>query len=484
MTELRNVLKLDLDSLSGFQKSLHLPENIINESGQEKQEEIDSRFSIVFDKTSWSTHAKVAMSRSDGEMGKVVYTANKKYDFLFKCEMRTTFLGAKVKDKYKHNTQICLPKKFGNNLIVNGQLLIDDDQVGSLDSVWLDIYSQFFMEPGAGKRDTYNQQIGNVEFLTDWNTYLPEFPITIRQPWFYCTHESRALPLLQSSMNNITHVYTLRTDIKDILRMRVKKTTGGYKEIKCNIEYLDSPKNIPTPELWGRFAQITEAERNWYKTLDRTIYINDVISAKSDNPKTFGSKESIKLHAQTPCKAIFWVAENCDASINRNFSNYTTNTEDISQGWNPCSTAAILYGGTPRVPELPNDHFDLSEPMNFFPSCPEEAGYNAYSFSYNSASLDADTAIILEGMAATLSLKLGNTNPFENSGIKEEVYDENSELIPREALEDSSETSSPKYIVHVKMLVMKKLKIKWNIERQKMNYQIIDDATEKKQPKL
>lgn len=482
MTELRNVLKIDLDSLSGFQKILHLPSNIINnDSNQENHEEIDSRFSVIFDKTSWSTHAKVAMSRSDGEMGKVVFTANKKYDFLFNCEMRTVFPELKVKEKFCSTTQICWPNKPGHNFIIEGQLLIDDDIANSIDNVWLDIYSQFFMDPGQGKRNSYNQMIGNIEFLTSWTSYLPEFPITIRQPWFYCFHESRALPLLQSSMNTISHVYTLRTDIKDMLRMRVKRKVGGYKEIKCNTEYLESPKNIPTPELWGRFAQITEAERNWHKSLDRTLYINDVISTKSDNPKSFGQKETVRLHALTPCKAIFWVAENYDANSNRNFSNYTTDTDDISRGWNPCSTASILYGGSSRVPELPNDHFELSEPMNFFPSTPEEAGYNAYSFAYNPSSLHADTAIVLEGLNAILSLKLGNTNPFANPGIKEEIYSEDSEVIPIEALDDTTESSlSPKFIVHVKMLVIKKLKIKWNPERQKINYHIIDDATEKK----
>jgi hypothetical protein len=472
MTELRNVLKIDLDSLSGFQKNLHLTLT--------DEEEMDARFSHEFNKTSWSTHAKVAMSRSDGEMGKIVFTANKKYDFLFNCEMRTLLPETRVKDKWEGKVQICWPAKVGHNLIVEGQLLIDDDPINSIDNVWLDIYSQFYADPGQGKRDTYNQMIGNIGFLTSWNNYLPEFPITIRQPWFYCMHESRALPLLQSSMNDIKHIYTLRTNIKDMLRMRIKDKDGKFREIKYNGDYLENPKNIPTPELWGRFSQITDAERDWHKTLDRTLYINDVISAKSDNPKTFGQKENVKLHALTPCKAIFWVGENCDASGNRNFSNYTTNTDDIKQGWNPCETASISYGGSNRVPELPSDHFDASEPMNFFPSCPEEAGYNAYSFAYDSTSLHADTAIVLEGLNASLGLKLGNTNPFRDSSFKDTVYDVDNEAIPVEALDDGLSSSSPKFNVHVKMLVIKKLQIVWNQDREKINYHIVDDATEKK----
>ena len=53
-------------------------------------------------------------------------------------------------------------------------------------------------------------------------------------------------------MNTISHVYTLRINIKDLLRMRVKRKDGIYKEIKCNTDYLDSYKDILPLNLWGR----------------------------------------------------------------------------------------------------------------------------------------------------------------------------------------------------------------------------------------
>ena len=64
--------------------------------------------------------------------------------------------------------------------------------------------------------------------------------------------------------------------------------------------------------------------------------------------------------------------------------------------------------------------------------------------------------------------------------LKKKKYDEDNEVIPIEALDDNNGIISPRYLIHVKMLVLKKLKIKWNPERQKIHYQIIDDATEKK----
>jgi hypothetical protein len=280
-------------------------------------------------------------------------------------------------------------------------------------------------------------------------------------------------------MNNITHVYTLRTDLKDILRMRVHLKDNTYKEIKYKADYLLNPRPIPVPELWGRFAQVTDAERNWHKSQVRTLYIEDVVSAKANNPSAFGARVAIPLHAITPCKAVFWVAENRDASLNRNFSNYTTDSDNLLDGWNPCATAGVKYTGSHRINELPNDHFDRSEGYSFMPSTPEEPGYNCAAFAYNLTSLNADTGIVLEPLKATLVLSLADTDPFKNAMSVEKRYGDDGEIIPEEALEANIEAASTgNFIVHTKMLVMKKLTVQWNQQRQRIDYKISDDATD------
>src|SRR5437867_497440 len=96
----RNVLRLDINDLSDFQKELHL--------SKDPNENIKSRFSCNIDKYAWSTHTKVKMVHTAGD-GEVTYIASKKFDVLFKSEIHIHTLPIKVKAKYRNKIQICFP---------------------------------------------------------------------------------------------------------------------------------------------------------------------------------------------------------------------------------------------------------------------------------------------------------------------------------------------------------------------------------------
>jgi len=138
----RNVLKLDANKLKHYQKDLH--------EGSINAPEVESRFSCRIEKQAWSSHMKVKMSHS-AEEGEVIYTASKKFDNLFKCEMHIHLLPVKVKDQYKNFIEICYPHNLGHNIAYEGELRIDDDPINTIDNVWMDIYTQYFMK--SSKRD-------------------------------------------------------------------------------------------------------------------------------------------------------------------------------------------------------------------------------------------------------------------------------------------------------------------------------------------
>jgi len=323
--------------------------------------------------------------------------------------------------------------------------------------------------------------IGNIPCLEEWNTELPGLKLVVPQPFFYSKRTQVGLPILRSSMNTITHKYKIRTKLKDILRMRVKNKEGEViKEIKCKLEYLDfKSEDIPIPELWGRFALMTDAERNWRKSVNekgvpfsQTIYIEDIISTQSNNPVPLGETVDIPLQYEEPVKHLFWVAQKVKSLDNRNFSNYTTNTESIHKGWNPCEKTGLKYGGSYRIPEFTHEHFELSEPWDLFPSAPSEPGYNCYSFGYEPGTLHADTAVNLGSVGSSLLVTLKDTNPFIEDEEQKEHYDENGDIIPIEALEDTDlyEFNRDKYIIHVRMLTMKKLTVSWSEKEKKLKY--------------
>lgn len=452
----REILKLDINSLPDFQKELHFT------NSTDVKDRVYSRFTYMIEKYSWSIHNKVKMfhTLSQNVGDEVVYTASKKFDVLFKSELHIPLLPIKVRKEYKDIIQICYGHNLGHNIPYQAEVKIDDDHYQGHDSIWLDIHAMFFMKPGTGMRDHYNLMIGNIPCLEEWAVELPGLVLTPPQPFSYARNTRTGIKMLQSSMNTITHHYKIRNKIPEILRMR-EKTTDGWKEIPCNMDYLLTPKNtdrLPIPELWGRYGLMTDEEREWFK-LDvvnkpNICYIEDILSFKSD-VCSYGSKETIQIRDKAPCKALFWVAQNVTALKNRNFSNYTTNSDNLFNGWNPCSKVDIKYGETHRAKKLSREHFDQSEAWDFFPSAPSEPAYNAYALGYDFNSIrNTDTGIILDLIHGSLCIRLADTNPFKSLDILSDS--------PSEDCDEKNESENQEFIIHVRALVCKKMEMIWN----------------------
>lgn len=505
------IAKITLDNLTDFQRELHLPPNDgtphiiqelqniplekfmsgkttakflleISELVEERIEEhknnlVESHFSANCKRMSWATHIPVNMECKN-ESNTLIYTCNSKFDFFMHCYMRTTFPALEVKDSVKERYQICWPHNVGTNICKEGILRYDDDTAQTIDNVWLDISGQFFIDPGF--RDLYNTTIGNIPCLEEWTTSLPEYPTDVPQPWYYSKHISLAIPLCLCSKSRVTHTYTPRLKIEELLRIRVMK---NYKDViaddgnkikpiwvpgKFNAKLIKGiPKDglIATPELWGRYALVTDEERKWHRTASSSIkYIQDIVRISSDNPKTYGQTEDLKILTTTPCLAMFWVGENMDATKHRNRSNYTTNSEDVYAGWNPCKNASLMIGIGYRFKELPSDHFDRMEPWYYFKSPPTEPGYNACSLSFDPNNLDNDVGITFD-QNYSLKVKLGDTCPFlkkpKTIGTLDDEFIGDNELIEPEELKIHDEvvptSGSNEFKIHVRLLVMKKL---------------------------
>ena len=138
--------RIELDILTDFQKLLHLPEKK-KEDEDDDDEEISSKFSYQFAKTSWSANLIEEMDatiRKDGD--DITFVANQKFDFLLYAYLVQDIQAMKVAKKARKKVQICLPHNFGHNIINKGSVRVDNISLQSIDSTWLDIYSQFYMD--------------------------------------------------------------------------------------------------------------------------------------------------------------------------------------------------------------------------------------------------------------------------------------------------------------------------------------------------
>lgn len=465
MTDPINVAKLDLESLTDFQRKIYEPKS--------QDEEIEARFAYNSKKSTWSTHLPIKLQCRQ-ETDEIVYFPNMKFDYLLYTYLRIKLPTLKVKDIYKKNVQICWPHNVGLNIIKQGVLQSDGETCQTINDIWLNIHSQYFMKPG--KCSHFNVMIGNVPFLEQWSTLLPEYILTVPQPWYYSNHYGYALPLFLCSGSTITHRYRYRLRFEEILRMRVfNANKQEWTEIPYNFKYLEgvsADEHIAIPELWGRHAEITVDERNWLleenqKKKNSSIYIEDVVTYSSENTYHFGSTIPMDLHCQFPSKTLYWVAENMQATKNRNFSNFTTNAHSLFEGWNPCQYGKLLYGGVERIPESQHELFDRTEPWYHLQTIPREPGYNVISFAYDNIPQITDISVVMEEVKGKLVVKIGNTDPFlKKIAIKRidelpESSADGEDIIPDELKVNKNEDLIDKqtsFKLHVCLLIIKKLK--------------------------
>jgi len=474
-----NVLETEIKNLSKNHKDIHLPikkdPNNPTTDPNNSNYKVNSRFSCNFTKYSWSVKTKHQATPIVKEK-EIVYTARNDFDVILDTRLHIELPTISVKDKWKHAIEICYPHNPGHNIVYKGELKINNKRHQRIDTIWMDNYSQHNRKHG------YDIMIGNIPCLTDWKTELPAKTLSVHQPYHYTKNTRVGLLVLKSS-GDIKYHYKIRK-IHEVLRMRKKildenKNPVWVEMKKVDMNYLNSDENFPIPKLWNDYSLVTDEERYWLKGIDpltkkplidpvtnekikRVIYVDNIINIKKE--VSFGNTCIIPLKTKIPCKALFWVAQNKKCIAYRNFSNYTTNYDNLNQGSNPCSVVSLQYGGIKKFDKLSNIHFDKDEPHDHSKSIPAEPGYSVYYYGYEPSTLNADTAMVLRTLDASLEITLGNV--LIDNKKSEEKYDKDGKLIPQE------EKELDEYIIHVRALVSKKIETVWNEKDKRLKYLI------------
>lgn len=431
--------KSELLSITEFQKNLHYP------TGDEK---LTSKFFKQYQKTTWysSTFMKLeSIDRGDD----VIYTLNPNFHYLTSSYLRTTLPPIKVAQKHKATTRIAWCHNIGTNMIKIASFNEDDLNYQTIDSVWCDDYFQYYQSPGAGKRKNHKIGVGSIPSLEEWTDYLPPYTINVDQPWFYGEETANAYPIFLRNTKNsqvrAEHRYTFRRQIAELLRMQVLECGEWINVHPENYmqHLLVGHKTIPKPMLWGEYAYITDAEIKTYKCSKKSydIYIKDIEMIDSENPIKYKSTADIPLECHYPCLALFWKAENRPASKLNNYSNYTTNVENLYEGWDPILKTTLKYTNTAKFENLESDHFNVAISRKHFPSSPSEPGYHAYSFAWRSDNFDGEVGIVLSKLSAKLTCKIADNDIYKD---------------PDEEMEEEM----PEFLTKVRLLILKKLTIK------------------------
>ena len=422
------------ENFTEFQHRLHSPTT--------DDEIIPSKFFSEIRKTSRSTHVPCPLTRTS-ESNLDVYTATSKFDYLMYTYLATTLPTVRIKKDRRDRVEICWTRNVFHNMIRHGSLRFDGDTGAEIPGGWLDIHAQFFMKNGARFPQHYDYMIGNVHCLVNWSTFLPKFNITSPQPWYYSENISHAIPLFLCSMNGVTHVYNFRLDLKDLLKMRAK-VNGEWHNIKYDASHIVSnTPTISTPVMIGRYAKISPAEIAWHKEISHEVVATTVMHFGTNNPSATGDDVPIKIHTNTPVRALFFVAECQLARELNNRSNYTTNPHDSTRGFNPIRRVTHTYNSQPALVQK-DYQANRVEPWYHALSAPGEMGYNMHSHSYHPGSLSADVGLTYtQKLGAELYFYIDSSNPLDNNLI---IEGENNKEIIDDILEEAVHRSSDKVV--------------------------------------
>lgn len=511
-----SIAKIELDSWSDFQKDLHRANMYEDPDTKEtKYEEIGSIFHNEFQKCTWHTKTlcKVPCSIQDDNL--FIYRANTNFHYLLSTYMIQFLPHVWIKEEYQDQYQICWCHNPAINTIVSARMEIDQDPINQFDHVYLDQYYEFFTKPGY--REHQDVCMGNVPMLENWTAELKPYKTSLEHPWYYSQDPKLAFPLLFCSKDtDVSHVYKMRIFPSEILRMRKRITTRDGKNVWVEMKELDfdvlegitSKTTFKKPEMWAHYAYITKNELSYRKDCMNTripnsdihrddkslpedygyvFYINDVVYYDQTNTQTYNKSVKIDIPCDKPCNALFWCAENVNASEHRNYSNYTTNVNDIRKGWNPIDWVTMKYSKEDRFTELDSIHFDRIQPYSMF-SPPCSAGYNVYSLAFRCYNIDAEIGICFYNLQASMIFKLKNTNPFEipkpvktkdvDISDLDDISSVDKEQTPIPSVtsyiddEDQLATSQPQFTLHVRLLITKKLVVR-KIDNDKFKFEIL-----------
>nr|QBK90653.1 MAG: major capsid protein [Pithovirus LCPAC104] len=453
-SDITNFINTDLKLVSEFQAELH------GLLVTKKKEEITSKFSNNYLKTSISTKAKNKLNLISKDET-YVYEINKKYDFLSNTYFIINLPEIYVKSTWKGKVQICWTKNLAHNIIKFASLKSGDNNLQTYDSIWLDNNMQY----NEIKYEDYSKMIGNKKNLTEWNEYLQKDTIIGPQFFYYSKHISSSFPIciINSEENNQT--YGFRLKISDLIRVRVRdKENNSWIQVESkNVStYINLEENseIKPPQLWGEYYKIRDDELVWYTENNKVVYSEDIISIDQQvDPISLGSSVALNLHSEYPVKAIYWVAENISATKLNNFSNYTTDKYNIENGDNPCEKMNITYKGKERYIETNSIHHDIIEPYYRSNNIPRIAGYNMKSISHDPNSLNGDIGKVFDLINETKIAITLKEDSEKNAFNIDNIGKETEETIPLEIANGNKKEriNKDKYMIHIRMPIIKKL---------------------------
>jgi hypothetical protein len=291
-------------------------------------------------------------------------------------------------------------RNLGHNLIKEINISFNDLVAERMDSYYLDFWAGFTVP--AGKRNGYNNMIGNVPQLVDptsvygvSGTYnvrsLPPAILNIPLPFFYSRDTGVSLPTAAIPYNDMVHYLTFR-DLGEVLNLDNIKWASivgysGQYTVPIQRAMLEDTNPQLQCDMWAEYAIVSNVERTQMGKAPRDILIEQVQTA----PKTQfvpANTSNTDIRFAHSIKALFFAVRNKTVASEQ--SNYTAaQPVPTETGMNftpilaadPIRQTSLYYESTARLVNMGSDYFSLIVPWYTAVSIPTETGLHLLSYT-------------------------------------------------------------------------------------------------------
>lgn len=463
--DIDNIKEIEQNSLTDFQKHLHIPEYT-------EDEVFETEYTNKFpNKTPWKSTIIRELEIETKEEKTVYKVDSSSFDILEKTVMILNLPELKLKNEFVGTIQICWIKNLLHNIYSKAVLLFDSDPKQTLTRHTNTIDRNYLFENDDGKRDQYLEHIGNRESLTNWTSTLYPEVVNAVQRFYFSEHRLKAIPLFMCPKSAISFEYFFTLDLAKLVRIRrIIKTDEneiiGYKYIEFKSDYfvkLPDANRLVKPKIRGEYLLLSEYEKDFRRqAVNGGLFLyDDFIQLPQGNKVRLNSRVIVSIQNPNPCKAIFIIPENTQSSAVGDYSDFTY------EGFSVIKSLKVHYMNQfDKIPEIDNRYIEDILPQRF-PSIPKEKGIGAIPISTKIKSISADCGIVPNGtMIFTLELLIDYTAPFFKRKIKEKENDSDEEIDrPKNKNKDEDEDEPSikvsklrNFLIHKLLMVTKEIK--------------------------
>ena len=418
-------------------------------------------------KSTWFTQVPVVLSRASGQCdfgSEFSVSISRAGDYLLHAWLRVTFSAITLADNGMPATftdkRVRWTRNLMHNLIRECCITFNDLVAARFDSYHLDFWLAFTVP--AGKRNGYNNMIGNVPGLTfpnsngddptiDSGVAIPSVTLNLPLPLFFTRDSGVALPTAALPYNDMRINFVFQTWQNLLIiddngaATAVDPGTStvavtNYSRCPVDGDFTVNP-SISACQVWANYAIVSNDERKRMACAPRDILIEQVQTAprQTFNPGQ-NAQPSFDIRFSHAIKALFFGARNTTLACE--WSNYTAGLplpqaaslefETVQSLVDPILNTSLVYENTARLSNMGSDYFSLVNPWYHAPHIPMETGYHMYSYSLDFISLDpmgstnygklTNVSIVPQASAIAVAgsnLNVGDTITFSGQPVRQ-----------------------------------------------------------------